>query len=205
RNSGHADATAPAFNHWNEDGEIATNCARCHSREGFHDYIGEDGSEVAVVNQPAPTGSVVDCETCHNDAAKTLDWVEFPSGVKVEGLGPEARCITCHQGRASGADVEQAIADVGVGGDEISSDLKFSNVHYYPAGATVYAGIAAGGYQYEGQLYDRRLRHVPEQDTCVGCHDPHSTKVQWDTCATCHFEVEDNISARDVRMIASFN
>jgi len=205
RTSGHADTSARSFNHWNEGGEIPTNCARCHSREGFHDYIGEDGSQPGVVNQSAAIGSVVDCDTCHNDTAKNLDWVEFPSGVKLDGLGPEARCITCHQGRASGDDVDEVIAEVGVGLDEISSELTISNVHYYPAGATVYAGIARGGYQYEGELYDRRLRHVPEAETCVGCHDPHSTRVEWDGCATCHPGVEDRLGARDVRMIASFN
>jgi predicted CXXCH cytochrome family protein len=203
--SAHSDATAEAFNHWNEDGEIATSCARCHSREGFLDYIGAGGSEPGVVNQPAPTGSVIDCQTCHNEAAKALDWVEFPSGEVVAELGPEARCITCHQGRASGDEVEAAIVDSGIADDEVSSELEFTNVHYYPAGATLYAGIARGGYQYEGELYDRRFRHVPEEDSCVECHDPHSTKVQWDDCAECHPGVEDVIGARDIRMIASYN
>jgi predicted CXXCH cytochrome family protein len=205
RSSGHADTSAEAFKHWDEDGEIPTNCARCHSRDGFRDYIGDDQSELGVVNQPAAIGTVIDCDTCHNDAASELDWVEFPSGVQLTGLGPEARCITCHQGRASGDDIAATIAEVGVGDDEISSALEFSNVHYYPAGATLYAGIARGGYQYSDQLYDRRLRHVPGLETCVGCHDPHSTKVQWDACAECHAGVEDNVGARDIRMIASFN
>lgn len=205
RSSGHADATAEAFTHWDADGEIPTNCARCHSRDGFRDYLGDDQSEVGVVNQPAAIGTVVDCQTCHNDAAVELDWVEFPSGVTLTGLGPEARCMTCHQGRASGDDIEQTIADAGVGDDEVSAELEFSNVHYYPAGATLYAGIARGGYQYADQLYDRRLRHVPGLETCVGCHDPHSTQVEWDACAECHPGVEDNVGARDIRMIASFN
>lgn len=205
RNSGHADASAEAFTHWDEDGEIPSSCGRCHSRGGFLDYIGEDNSEVGVVNQAAPLGTVVDCDTCHNDAASELDWVEFPSGVKLSGLGPEARCITCHQGRASGDDIEQVITDIGVGDDEISAELEFANVHYYPAGATLYAGIARGGYQYADQLYDRRLRHTPDQQTCVDCHDPHSTRVKYEGCAECHAGVEDNLDVRDIRMIASFN
>jgi predicted CXXCH cytochrome family protein len=205
RASGHADTTAEAFTHWDEDGEIPSDCARCHSRDGFRDYIGDDQSEVGVVNQPAALGTVVDCETCHNDTASELDWVEFPSGAMLTGLGPEARCITCHQGRASGDEIEQTIADAGVADDEVSAALEFSNVHYFPAGAILYAGIARGGYQYADQLYDRRLRHVPGLETCVGCHDPHSTQVQWDACAECHPGVEDNVGARDIRMIASFN
>jgi predicted CXXCH cytochrome family protein len=205
RSSPHADANSRSFTRWDEDGEIPTNCARCHSRHGFLDYIGEDGSAVGVVNHPAPTGTVVDCQTCHNDAASALDWVEFPSGVTLSGLGSEARCMTCHQGRSSGDDVEQQIVALELGDDEISSALNFTNVHYYPAGATIYAGIARGGYQYEDQLYDRRLRHVPGLETCVGCHDPHSTRVQWDDCVECHPGAVDNLGARDIRMIASFN
>ncbi len=42
--SAHADATALAFNNWNQDGQVPTSCARCHSSEGFVDYIGGDGS-----------------------------------------------------------------------------------------------------------------------------------------------------------------
>ena len=38
--SPHAKADAPAFNNWNEQGEIPEACARCHSTPGFLDYIG---------------------------------------------------------------------------------------------------------------------------------------------------------------------
>ena len=38
--SAHSDATALAFNNWNQDGQVPTSCARCHSSEGFVDYIG---------------------------------------------------------------------------------------------------------------------------------------------------------------------
>src|SRR5690606_21499976 len=54
-------------------------------------------------------------------------------------------------------------------------------------------------------FYDVRLRHTPDQQTCVQCHDPHTTRVQWDNCRECHFDVEDGVTARDIRMIASFN
>ena len=53
--SAHADATAVAFNNWNQDGQVPTNCARCHSSEGFIDYIGGDGTAAGVVDKPAPT------------------------------------------------------------------------------------------------------------------------------------------------------
>jgi predicted CXXCH cytochrome family protein len=203
--SAHADATAEAFTHWNEEGEIPATCAKCHSQAGFRDFIGDDGSEVGTVNQAAPTGSTVDCETCHNDAASQLDTVTFPSGVVVTGLGPEARCMTCHQGRGSTDSVNEAIAEAGVADDEVSEALSFQNIHYYPAAATLFAGQVRGGYQYPDHVYDRRFRHVPNFNVCVECHDPHSTQVRFDACSTCHEGAIDNVEARGIRMIASFN
>ncbi|HEY5088921.1 MAG TPA: Ig-like domain-containing protein, partial [Polyangia bacterium] len=57
--SAHADGTALAFNNWNQDGQVPVTCARCHSSEGFIDYIGGDGSAPGVVDKPAPTMSVI--------------------------------------------------------------------------------------------------------------------------------------------------
>ena len=111
--SAHADATSEPFNHWNADGEVPTTCARCHSSEGFVDYLGGDGSTPGVVDKPAPIQSVIRCQTCHNPAADALASVTFPSGVTIDGLGGEARCMTCHQGRSSGADVDKAIMAAG--------------------------------------------------------------------------------------------
>ncbi|HSI05317.1 MAG TPA: Ig-like domain-containing protein, partial [Myxococcota bacterium] len=204
--SAHADAGAPAFTNWDDEGQIPTTCARCHSSQGLIDYAGGDGSPTGQVDSAAPTGSVIDCKTCHNAAVSALTDVTFPSGATVEGLGPEARCMTCHQGRASGADVDSVISAAGtVGDDTVDPALGFTNVHYYPAGATLYAGVAAGGYQYDDQVYDVRFRHVPGFDTCVGCHDAHSLQVKVDACATCHTGATDNAKLRDIRMIASRN
>jgi predicted CXXCH cytochrome family protein len=203
--SAHADSTAPAFTHWDSDGQVPTACARCHSSEGFVDYLGGDGTAVGTVERPAPPRSPVRCETCHDPAATALTSVTFPSGVTVSDLGSEARCMTCHQGRSSGVTVDSAItAAAGAGGDdEPNAALGFQNVHEYPAAATLYAGRVKGGYQYPGKVYDVRFRHVDGMNTCTGCHDPHSTKPRWSTCAGCHEGVEDGASARNIRMMAS--
>ncbi len=204
--SAHADASAPAFNEWNDEGAVPAACARCHSSQGLIDYAGGDGSPAGVVDSAAPTGSVVDCKTCHNPAVSALTEVTFPSGATISGLGPEARCMTCHQGRAAGDDVDAVISNAGtVGDDTVDSKLAFTNVHYYPAAATLYAGRAAGGYQYANQVYDVRFRHVPGFDSCVGCHDAHSLEVKVDACSTCHTGATDNAKLRDIRMIASRN
>lgn len=202
--SPHADATAVPFNNWNKDGAVPVGCARCHSSEGFVDYLGGDGSTPGQVDKPAPTQSVVRCQTCHDPAANALTSVTFPSGVKVEGLGGEARCMTCHQGRASGKTVDDAIAKAAPKtDDEPSAMLTFQNIHYYPAAATLFAGRAKGGYQYAGQIYDVRLRHVDGFNTCTGCHDPHSTKVRYDECSKCHTGVKGVADAHEIRMMSS--
>jgi predicted CXXCH cytochrome family protein len=202
--SAHADTTAVAFNEWNDDGAVPTTCARCHSSEGFVDYLGGDGSVPGVVDRPAPTQSVVRCATCHTAAASELTSVTFPSGAEVDGLGSEAICMTCHQGRASGADVDKAIAASGAAdADQVASGLRFTNIHYYPAAATLFAGRAEGGYQYPGKVYDTRFRHVDGWNTCTGCHDPHAARPRVESCGGCHQGVTDLAGLRDVRMFSS--
>lgn len=201
--SGHADRTAEAFIHWDEDGEVPTSCARCHSEGGYRDYLGDDGTPAFQVDNAAPLGTVVSCAACHNGAAADLDTVEFPSGNVINDLGPEARCMTCHQGRSSGADVDADVAAAGVGADETSTDLGFVNIHYYAAGATLYAGRAAGGYEYADGVYDTRFRHVPSANTCIGCHNQHSLEIRLNTCQGCHDEATTVEGLKDIRMISS--
>lgn len=204
--SGHANSAAEPFNHWNEDdpAEIPATCARCHSTPGFMDYVGADGTAFGSVESAAPVGTVIECRACHNAATQTLSRVIFPSGVEVTDLGPEARCMTCHQGRASGDTVDEAITMAAPADDDtVSTDLSFINIHYYAAGATLNAGRVRGGYQYAGQVYDWRFRHVPGRDTCVGCHNPHTLEVRTDACATCHDGVATAEDARNIRMMSS--
>jgi len=204
--SGHADASAEAFNHWNEDdpAEVPTSCAKCHSTPGFLDWIGADGSDVNSVEQPAPIGTVITCDACHNPTAQNIDEVLFPSGEVVERTEADAVCMNCHQGRSSKDDVDQAITDAGDPGDDtVSPMLGFLNIHYYSAAATINAGRVRGGYQYDTQQYDWRFRHVPEYDKCNGCHDPHSLEIKVDECAKCHQGVTTKDDLKDIRMMAS--
>jgi len=201
--SGHADATAEAFRHWDEDDpkEVPTNCAKCHSGAGYLDFLGVDGTEAGTVDNAASVDTVISCEVCHNAGTQMMTSVEFPSGAVITGLGPEARCMQCHQGRSSGPTVDQALADL-TDEDVVGPDLRFQNVHYYAAAATIYGKFAHGGYQYEGQAYDGRLDHVEGYNTCVGCHDSHTLEVKVEECAHCHEGVTAE-TMKDIRMVSS--
>jgi hypothetical protein len=202
--SGHADADAEAFVHWDEDdpAEVPARCAACHSAAGYQDYIGADGSATWVVDQAAPIGTVVSCQVCHNETAMMLDSspIPFPSGITVTVEGPAARCAVCHQGRASTQTVNQTIEDAGLEDmDTVSEDLGFTNIHYFAAAATMYGTLAEGGYQYEGKSYDAKFDHVVDYNTCNECHSPHTLELQVEACAECHTESDP----KDIRMAGS--
>jgi len=202
-NSPHARFEDDAFQHWNEDGEIPESCATCHSTPGYLDFLGEDGSEVGVVDAPAPLGTVVNCDACHNSSTDELTTISFPSGAEITNLGDSSRCMVCHQGRSSGDNVENAIIEAGLEGEPntVSEDLGFINIHYYAAAASIYGSEVRGGYEYEGHAYQMRTDHPGV--TCAGCHDPHTLALSLDTCVECH-EGADSIEAvREIRSVGS--
>lgn len=212
QSSGHADSTAEAFRHWDEDdpAEVPTSCARCHTETGFLDYLGEDGSASGTVEQAVPVSEdeVISCDACHSDETtgtlRSVSSVTFPSGITIEGLGYEAICMQCHQGRSSTADVNDAIDSMGLDSDDTAGvDLGFINIHYYSAAATQYGNQAQGGYQYEGKSYDAKFVHVQEFDTCIYCHNTHSLEIKTDLCNTCHTDVASKDDLHDIRFNGS--
>ena len=199
--SAHADKTAEAFKHWDNATpvEIPADCARCHSTPGYQEYIA-----TGKVAGPVATGTVIECQACHNEAASNLTSVTFPSGATIETLGPEARCMTCHQGRASKKDVDDGIAKAGLTDpDTIGNDLGFTNIHYFAAAVTLYGARVKGGYEYPGQAYDYKTDHVQGFNTCIGCHDQHSLKVRVEACSACHQNVKTQDDLKNIRMNGS--
>ncbi|MFC2166031.1 multiheme c-type cytochrome, partial [Acidobacteriota bacterium] len=198
--SGHADSDSEAFRHWDEDGEVSSRCAKCHTTTGYAEFIG-----TGQVGAQAPADGV-ECDACHSDPDKgTLrdhTDVVFPSGVLVEGLGPEALCSECHQGRASKKTVDDDIADAGVPDDDTpSEELGFVNIHYHVAAATQFGTVVKGGYEYEGKTYDARFSHVTGYNACHTCHNPHSLHVDLGPCNTCHTGVTN---PKNIRYYGSF-
>lgn len=198
--SPHANKAAEPFNHWNSDGKIPVECARCHSTPGFRNYVGADGSAGGVVDHPMPVGTVITCVACHNDKTRSLTSVVFPSGLKVDNLGASAICMTCHQGVESTASVTKAIA--GMGDDTVNPKLPFLNVHYRAAGATLMGTLAKVAYEYPGKTYAGKIQHAPPYTQCLACHDQHTTALKTSACATCHTGVTDVASLRNIRMRA---
>lgn len=204
--SGHADSTAEAFRHWDEESpkEVPTGCASCHSSPGFLDYIGADGTAVNVVDAPASTESVISCNTCHNEATAGYSSVVFPSGAEVTGLGREAVCMTCHQGRASVVQVDEAIAKSGATDDDtVVAELGFTNIHYFAAAVSRYGTQVKGGYEYAGKTYDVMFDHVVGVQACQDCHNPHSLELEVNKCVGCHTGVTDVESVKNIRMESS--
>jgi hypothetical protein len=113
--------------------------------------------------------------------------------------------MECHQGRASGSTVDQAIATKALTDtlDTVSSELSFINMHYFTAAATQYGSVAAGGYQYAGNEYDGKFQHAGGLDTCISCHDQHTLEIKIDTCKECHTNVASEEDLVNIRMNGS--
>lgn len=185
--SGHADVTAEAFVHWDEDGAVSASCAKCHSTPGFKDFIADGTVDSTAPLEPRG----VRCGVCHvsdsGGALRSHTSVIFPSGELVENLGPEAICMECHQGRASSDSVDTGISRANLADDDTpSSSLRFTNIHYYAAAASQLGTFAKGGYEYSGKTYDARFSHVDGYNACQTCHNPHSLEVDLNRCNTCH-------------------
>ncbi len=192
--SPHGNYHSPSFTYWNEQGSVPESCAMCHSETGFLDYLGVGERTAGQVDHPGTINTVIGCASCHTAEAHALDEVTFPSGVEVAGLGSSATCMVCHQGRQSSDHVEGRVA--GKPDDEVSDELAFVNIHYAASAATMLGSEVRPGYQYAGRTYAGRFMHVPGANTCVACHEPHSTTVQTDGCLACHQGVEN---LRDIR------
>jgi hypothetical protein len=183
---GHFAGSEEAFRHWDEDGAVSASCATCHSAEGLPFFI-EHGVQI---EQPISNGLA--CETCHmsleNLEVYAIEEVVFPSGATVSSDDPNANmCLTCHQGRSSTGTVDAAVEGLE---PDAPAELRFINIHYFAAGATLFGNEVQGAYQYPDKAYVGQFAHVDPYNTCTECHNIHALEVKADECAACH-NVED--------------
>ncbi len=223
--SAHNAVDTEPFRHWDEDdpAEVPVSCAKCHTTAGYRDFVGADGSEAGKVDAavPAKDAQGIQCVACHNPVTTFgMTSVTFPgkddegNAIVISNLGDAARCMVCHQGRASKASVDAQIerfkatdvdAVVAPIKDDQGNDVRFGfiNIHYFAAAATLYGTEVKGGYEYDGKTYDAKFRHVEGYDTCIGCHNPHTLELKIEECANCHEGVASVEDLKNVRMVSS--
>ncbi len=178
--SGHFDTSAEAYRHWDEDTDhlVDPSCARCHSPEGFL-FRATYGIDQTI---PATLSSGMTCETCHATGANfspidgtperrymasvTFPYASTATSAEIAAVtimnGAEGTddqddsylCMTCHQGRESTLRVDAFNPS-----PVTTFTLSFRNVHYLPAGATLYGKRAAVAYQYAGKSYAAPWNH----------------------------------------------
>jgi hypothetical protein len=215
--AGHFAGSTEAWRHWDEDGDVSSSCARCHSATGLPTYL-EEG-----VNVSEPLANGMLCTTCHSDLTEYARYevgaVQFPSGAMLDTGDPDSNlCLNCHQGRESKVSVDGAIARLAASiaaaaeaaeeaGEEVAiteltddtptDGLGFRNIHYFAAGATLFGADAKGAYEYEGKTYNGRFAHTEGYETCTQCHSAHALEVIEEACTICHSGIDD---VHDIRI-----
>jgi len=212
--SGHGDITDVPWRRFDASGQVSSSCAKCHGPQPNPPLVGPPPPDVGLLEylatgenlSPSPLPLGIDCVSCHqtfptiySNLAKfglpdgKLEPVPFPSTDQVSLYGPSNICMTCHQGRKSGEDVQDQID-----GDNGEGPYSFTNIHYYAAAATLFGSETNGGFEYPGERYRPRNTfpsHPDSFSTCVGCHmanaqgappEMHTWIPGVDNCIGCH-------------------
>jgi hypothetical protein len=73
--------------------------------------------------------------------------------------------------------------------DTVDAKVRFKNIHYFAAGATLFGNDVQGAYQYDGKEYVGQNMHASEEgkmNKCKDCHDVHALEPKVEACQTCH-------------------
>lgn len=211
--AGHFAGNTEAFRHWDGEeegnGTIPYGCVKCHTAGGLPEYITNGGTTVITSNgttqivglSAMPASNGFQCATCHNEESfpdrYTVNSVTFPSGKSVSYGGQDADgnflpddsnlCLSCHQGRESTASMNNALRGKDL--DTVDAKIRFKNIHYFAAGATLFGADVQGAYMYEGKEYAGLNVHAKPEgrvNKCQDCHDVHDLEPKLEACETCH-------------------
>jgi hypothetical protein len=213
--AGHFAGDTLPFRDWDFDADgnplytVPFGCVKCHTAQGLPTYLKDGGTTVVTANgttaitglAPLPSSNGYMCTTCHNEASfpdrYAVNSVIFPSGATVSLGGKDADgkfvaddsnlCISCHQGRESTTSMNNALRGKEL--DTVDPSVRFKNIHYFAAGATLFGNDVKGAYQYEGKEYVGQNMHADEagkMNKCKDCHDVHALEPKLEACETCH-------------------
>lgn len=201
------------FRHWDSEEEgngiVPYGCVKCHTATGLPAYLSTGGTTVvtsggttAIVGLSAmPAGNGFLCTTCHSEPGGgdryVVNSVIFPSGKTVSFGGQDGDgnflpddsnlCISCHQGRESTTSMNNALRGREL--DTVDAKIRFKNIHYFAAGATLFGADVQGAYIYEGKEYVGQNMHADpdgKMNKCQDCHDVHKLEPKVEACETCH-------------------
>jgi len=193
-NSRHAVATKTP------SGPTRFNCVRCHTADGFVQFIDHAGTS----NVPYVTNTVyesITCAACHDphDATnphqlRAVNTYTLPEGTTITNAGFGALCMQCHHSRNGSAITN--INNYRLGLPTWAGGSSFG-VHDSTAGDMV-EGV--NGYTYGKFIPSSTHSHVVK-DVCVGCHmqpvaagQPGFTKVGGHTFSMTYSEVNAGVT-----------
>ncbi len=184
----------------------SASCARCHSNEGFQDYVKALATGQELVGIAVPTR--ISCETCHGNHFNFDGDIEPPMRTTaavtsiVDNLtfdfpDPMSNlCANCHQARSSYAEYEavDSLNGVAVGVDSVAISSSHGGPHHGPQANTI---NGYGGYTTLTSVVTNPM-HFSEG--CTGCHMAESTDATQgghtytpalEKCQTCHSTATD--------------
>jgi mono/diheme cytochrome c family protein len=180
-------------NSWYSNGN---GCQRCHTSEGFVEYV-KTGTVEGFVDYPSQPG----CFACHDPhntfdfSLRTTEPVDLAAGFEYDG-GNGNLCANCHQARRS---VEASV--------EAGTLSSHFGPHHGPEADMI---LGVNGFEIPGRNYSSSPHALVIEDTCASCHlarpegryslspqvgghsfylkgEVHgSTKVNVAACSSCH-------------------